>query len=134
MFQNTRIAIVGFGLVGRRHAEVVRRAPDLSLAAIVEPSQNGRAEAERLGVPVFSTLEQMLDITKPDGVVLATPTPMHLEQGLTCIAAKCPVLIEKPITVTSQEALQLTTAAEKAEVPLLVGHHRRHNGMVKGTA
>ena len=131
MSQNTRIAIVGFGLVGRRHAEVVRRAPDLSLAAIVEPSQNGRAEAERLGVPVFSTLEQMLDIIKPDGVVLATPTPMHLEQGLTCIAAKCPVLIEKPITVTSQEALQLTTAAEKAEVPLLVGHHRRHNGMVK---
>ncbi|MBT6542890.1 MAG: Gfo/Idh/MocA family oxidoreductase [Rhodobacteraceae bacterium] len=131
MSQNTRIAIVGFGLVGRRHAEVVRRAPDLSLAAIVEPSQNGRAEAERLGVPVFSTLEQMLDIIKPDGVVLATPTPMHLEQGLTCIAAKCPVLIEKPITVTSQEALQLTTAVEKAEVPLLVGHHRRHNGMVK---
>lgn len=127
----TRIAIVGFGLIGRRHADVIRRAPELDLAAVVEPGPEGGIAAKALGVPVFSTLNEMLDTVQLDGVVLATPTPLHVEQGLTCIAAGCPVLIEKPIAVTSQDAKLLTNAAADAGVPLLVGHHRRHNGMVQ---
>ena len=131
MSERTQIAVVGFGLVGRRHAEVVRRAPEMILSAVVEPCQEGRAAAIALDVPVYASLEEMLSTSKPDGVVLATPTPLHLEQGLTCISSGCPVLIEKPIAVTSEDARQLTSAADKAGVPLLVGHHRRHNGMVK---
>ncbi len=131
MSQKTRIAVAGFGLVGRRHAEVIRRAPDMMLSAIIEPSQEGKVAANALDVPVYGSLEEMLSASKPDGVVLATPTPLHLEQGLACISAGCPVLIEKPIAVTSEDARQLTDAADKRGVPLLVGHHRRHNGMVK---
>ena len=131
MSRKTQIAVVGFGLVGRRHAEVVRRAPEMTLSAVVEPSQGGRAKASALDVPVYASLDEMLSMSKPDGVVLATPTPLHLEQGLTCISSGCPVLIEKPIAVTSEDARQLTSAADKAGIPLLVGHHRRHNGMVK---
>ncbi len=126
-----RIAVVGFGLVGRRHAEVLRRSPDLKLAAVVDPDETCRAEAARMGCPVFATLDQMIDKVSPSGVVLATPTPMHLEQGLACIARGCPVLIEKPIAVTSAEAETLTRAAEGAGVAVLVGHHRRYNGMVQ---
>ena len=96
MAQPIRIAVVGFGLVGRRHAEVVRRAPDLSLAAIVEPTNEGFLEASKLGSPVFRSISEMLEVAAPDGVVLATPTPLHLEQGLTCIADGRPLLIEKP--------------------------------------
>ena len=131
MSGKTQIAVAGFGLIGRRHAEVVRRAPDMTLSAIVEPSPEGQMAARALDVPVFASLDEMLSVSKPDGVVLATPTPLHLEQGLTCISHGCPILIEKPIAVTSDEARQLTNAADKAGVPLLVGHHRRHNGMVK---
>lgn len=131
MTQQTQIAVVGFGLIGRRHAEVIRRAPDLALAAIVEPTDQGRAAAADLGAPVFASLDRMLADARPDGVVLATPTPLHLDQGLACIGAGCPVLIEKPIAVTSADARKLTDAAQAAGVPLLVGHHRRHNGMVQ---
>lgn len=131
MSQKTQIAVAGFGLVGRRHAEVIRRAPDMVLSAIVEPHPEGQVAAGALDVPVFSSLEEMLSVSDPDGVVLATPTPLHLEQGLTCISARCPLLIEKPIAVTSEEARQLTEAADKAGVAMLVGHHRRHNGMVQ---
>ncbi|MDP5220211.1 Gfo/Idh/MocA family oxidoreductase [Ruegeria sp. 2205SS24-7] len=127
----TSIAVVGFGLIGRRHADVVQRSPDLSLAAVVDPDGDSRNAAIELGAQAFASLDEMFDTVTPDGLVLATPTPMHLDQGLACIARGCPVLIEKPIAVTSTEAGILTDAAEAAGVPLLVGHHRRHNGMVR---
>ena len=126
-----RIAVVGFGLIGRRHAEVIRCSPEFALAAIADPSEAGARAAQALDVPVFTSLGEMLTDARPDGVVLATPTPLHLEQGLACIDAGCPVLIEKPVTVTSGEARILIDRATAAGVPLMVGHHRRHNGMVQ---
>lgn len=131
MTEVTRIAVVGYGLIGKRHADVLCRNPGVSLAAIVELSEAGRKDACRLGVPVFASLTELFAHGVPDGVVLATPTPMHIEQGLACIAQGCPVLIEKPIAVTAHDARALTDAAAAARVPLLVGHHRRHNGMVR---
>ena len=131
MSDKIRIAVVGFGLVGRRHVDVVRALPDLELHCVVEADPASAAKAAGLGVPVFGSLAEMFDAGKPDGVLLATPTPLHVEQGMLCIQNGCATLIEKPISVTSGEALQLTRAAELAGVPLLVGHHRRHNGMVQ---
>ena len=48
----TRIAVMGGGLIGRRHADVIRRSPELALAAVVDPSDEGYAAAAALGVPV----------------------------------------------------------------------------------
>lgn len=131
MSPRTRIAVVGYGLVGRRHVDVIIRSPKAELAAIVDTSPANKAAAMDHGVPVYSDLVDMIKAESPDGVILATPTPLHIEQGLACIGAGCPTLIEKPIAVSSNEARLLTEAADKAGVPLLVGHHRRHNGMVQ---
>ncbi len=131
MSSQTRISVVGYGLIGRRHAEVIRQSPYLELAAIVDPDQKSRADASVLGSPTYASLLEMIAAESPDGIVLATPTPLHIEQGLTCIEKGRPVLIEKPVAVTSMDAEVLTNAAESAGVPLLVGHHRRHNGMVQ---
>ncbi len=126
-----RIAVVGFGLIGKRHAAAISQNPSLALAAIVEPDETRLEDAKHHEIPVFSSLAELLDALVPDGVIIATPTPLHTEQGLACIAQGCPVLIEKPIAVTAGEARMLTDAAEAAGVPLLVGHHRRYNGMVR---
>ena len=131
MAQRTRIAVVGFGLIGRRHAEVIRRSPEMELSAIVDPIEDSRNAAEKLKTQTYADLSEMIATNRPDGIVLATPTPLHIEQGLRCIDAGIPLLIEKPIAVTSQDARVLTDAAEAAGLPLLVGHHRRHNGMVQ---
>ena len=131
MTTQTRIAVVGFGLVGRRHVDVLKASPGVAVASVVEADDKGRRDAEDLGLRVFASLGDMFAADRPDGVLLATPTPLHVDQGMQCIQHGCPTLIEKPISVTSCEALQLTNAAELAGVPLLVGHHRRHNGMVQ---
>ena len=114
MSPRTRIAVVGFGLIGRRHVDVVVRSPKCKLAAIVDSNPASKAAAEDQGAPVYSDLSDMIRAESPDGIVLATPTPLHIEQGLTCIGAGCPTLIEKPIAVTSIDARLLTEAADKA--------------------
>jgi predicted dehydrogenase len=73
----------------------------------------------------------MFAAISPDGIILSTPTPLHVSQGLECIERSCPVLVEKPLATSAVQAKILTDAAEHASVPLLVGHHRRHNPLIQ---
>ena len=129
MTKSLRIAVVGFGLVGRQHVTALQSATGVKLAAVVEPNRAAHDGASALGVPVLTDLEALAEVPV-DGVILATPTPMHVTMALTCIANGWPTLIEKPIAVTSDEAKQIVAASQKAGVPVLVGHHRRYNSIV----
>ena len=126
-----KLAVVGFGLVGRRHVEAIKNQPKANLVAIVEPNEEARKDITASGTKWFPSLETMFSDIEVDGVILATPTPLHSEQAILCIENTCPVLIEKPITVTSDEALGIIASAEVNKVPVLVGHHRRFNGLVR---
>ncbi|MDX2155761.1 MAG: Gfo/Idh/MocA family oxidoreductase, partial [Hyphomicrobiaceae bacterium] len=80
--------------------------------------------------PWHRSLEGLLAQDRPDGMILATPNQLHVEHGLDCIAAEVPVLIEKPIAADVADGRRLVEAAERTGVPVLVGHHRRHNPLV----
>jgi predicted dehydrogenase len=82
-------------------------------------------------VPLFATLEAMLDATRPDGAILATPNALHVSGALACIARRVPVLVEKPIAESLVEAQRLVAAAAASGVPVLVGHHRRHSAILE---
>lgn len=125
-----RLAVAGFGLIGRRHVEAIALARGAEIAAIVEPDDAARAAARALGLPCHASLDALFAADRPDGVILATPTPLHAEQGLACVARGAGVLVEKPVATTVAAARPLVEAAEAAGVPLLVGHHRRHNPLV----
>ncbi|NNJ69292.1 MAG: Gfo/Idh/MocA family oxidoreductase, partial [Boseongicola sp.] len=123
------IAVVGAGLIGQRHIDVVSRGA--RLAAIVDPDLNADALAARHGVERYPGLDAYLATARPDGVILATPNQMHVAQGLQCVRAGVPVLIEKPIANDVASASALVDESEAAGVPILVGHHRRHNPLVR---
>jgi len=123
----TRIAIVGAGYIGQAHMEVALRNPEVALCAIVDPAPAVAAIAARFGVPRFTTLQQLLAHGRPDGVILATPNPLHLEHARICIDAGVPMLLEKPIASTVAQAEELVSAAEQAGARLLIGHHRAHS-------
>jgi predicted dehydrogenase len=129
-----RLAIVGAGLIGRRHAELVRAAPEADLAAIVDPHPEAGAFAAACGVPWFPDIGAMLAGLRRerliDGAIIATPNQLHVPHALACVAAGLPVLVEKPIADGVAAATRLVEAAEAAGVKLLVGHHRRHNPLV----
>ncbi|WP_164659119.1 Gfo/Idh/MocA family protein [Tropicibacter sp. Alg240-R139] len=126
-----RFAIAGIGLVGQRHAEAIVQVPDVCLCAIVDPSDAGKAAAQRLDVPWYDDLPSMIHSEQPDGIILSTPTKLHVEQGDACLAAGIPVLVEKPLADDLKAATIFVEQAEKADVALLVGHHRRHNPLIR---
>ena len=125
-----RLAVIGAGLIGRRHAEHVAGEPGTTLAAVVDPSPAGREEAQRLGAPWFASLAEMLAADRPEGVIIATPNQLHVAGGLEAVAAGIPAIVEKPLADDLAGAARLVAAAEKAGVPLLTGHHRRYNPMI----
>lgn len=130
-----RIAVIGAGMIGRKHIEVARSGhPSYTLAAVADPSPAAAAEAEKLGYKIYASFEEMLDKEKPDGAVVAVPNQMHVVVGLACIARKVPIIVEKPVADSVPEAMRLVEAAEKAGVPTMTGHHRRHNGIMKKAA
>lgn len=122
-----RIAVAGAGLIGLRHIEEAQRSNKTKLSAIIDPSPKAVEVAQKEGVPLYRSLQECFAKDRPDGVVLATPNQMHVEQGLECIAAGIPVLVEKPVGHTLAEGQRLVEAAERANAKLLVGHHRPHS-------
>ena len=101
--------------------------PRAALMAVADPDQGAAVVAQRAGVPHFPSLDDLLATERPDGVILATPNALHLPQALACISAGTPILVEKPIATSVVEGRRMADAAERAGVPLLVGHHRRHS-------
>jgi len=126
-----KIAIMGAGLIGRRHAAQVMAQPAATLSAIVDPASAGRTFAEEIGVAWYPALDAIPASERPNGVIVATPNQLHVENGLELVAAGIPLLVEKPIADSVAGARKLVAAAEQAKVPLLVGHHRRHNPMIR---
>jgi predicted dehydrogenase len=123
----TRIAVAGAGMIGLRHIEEAQKCPTVDLSAIVEPSPKAAEVAREACVPLYKSLSELFAKDRPDGIVLATPNHLHVEQGLECVAAGVPCLVEKPVGHTLEEGKRLVEAAERANHKLLVGHHRLHS-------
>ena len=123
----TRIAVAGAGLIGQAHIGVLLASPTCALSAVVDPSSAAAAVAAQAGVPLFTSIDELLAKDRPDGLLLATPNPLHVPQALQCIAAGLPILLEKPIATTVAEGQTLVDAVERSGARVLIGHHRAHS-------
>ena len=123
----TRLALIGAGIIGKTHIDRIQRHPELTLAGIADPTPTGKAMAEGLGVPWAAEPGVLLDQVRPQGAIVATPNVAHVPVALECLARGIPALVEKPVADTLDEARKLTQTVARTGIPVLVGHHRRHN-------
>ena len=126
-----RIAIIGFGLVGLRHAKALEKVDGVQLCAVADPSDESLEQASAKAVPHFDQLDKLIEKTSPDGVILATPTTLHATHARLCIDADIPVLIEKPLAVNAIEGRAIVQHAQAKNVQIMVGHHRRFNPIIQ---
>jgi len=122
---NTGIAVMGAGLIGKRHIE---HCANLGcLRAIADPDENVEQLAQQYGVAYFKSAAELINSGLAAGVIVATPTQYHVANTTALVEAGIPALIEKPIADKLPEAAKLVELAVARNVPIMVGHHRRFN-------
>ncbi|TBU99044.1 Gfo/Idh/MocA family protein [Phytopseudomonas dryadis] len=130
MKQPLRIALVGAGIMGRQHVQHLHTVEQARLCAIVDPGPQAADFAGECQVPCFGELRPLLEQGIAQAVIIANPNTEHVRSALMCIEAGLPVLLEKPVGVHLDEVRELVAAAQRNGVPVLVGHHRRHNPLI----
>lgn len=102
----TNFSILGFGHIGRVHYEAIKETEDANLIAIVDLHKPDIDEEEQ--AKCYDTLEEfLLQDTQTDVVVIATPNGLHTEHAIRCLKAGKHVLIEKPMALNVDDALQI---------------------------
>src|SRR5947207_621755 len=120
-----RIAIVGCGKVADQHVQAIHRIPDCKIVAVCdrEPLMANQL-AERFEISAcFSDLIEMLHAASPDVVHITTPPQSHYPLARQCLESGSNVYLEKPFTITSEEAKALIQIANESGLRITVGHN-----------
>lgn len=125
------IAVIGAGLIGKTHVERALTSASVRLVAIADPTPAAAELARSAGVPCFADHRRMLAEARPKGVVVATPNETHAQITVDCLEHRAAVLVEKPIADTLEDGRRICAASQAAGLPVLVGHQRRHNPIVR---
>ncbi len=122
-----RLGLVGYGTGGQHfHAPFISAARGLELAGVVAraPATIARVGADLPGVPVFSSLTEMLK-AGVDAVTITTPPQTRRDLVLEAIAAGVAVIADKPFAPNAEAGRDLDRAAKARGVPLAVFQNRR---------
>ena len=123
-----KTAVIGVGSMGANHARVNWELPEADLVAIADPDEvKGRQIAQKYGTKHYSDYRKMLDEMRPEAVTLAVPTVFHHETALEILNRGIPLLIEKPIAFSVEEAHDIIAVAKEYNVKLTIGHIERFN-------
>jgi predicted dehydrogenase len=126
---SVRVAVVGVGHLGKHHARILSNLPGVDLVAVVDTN---RSRAEEIAVAHGT--KGLTDVSalagRVDAVSVAVPTERHLDVALPFLKAGVPVLVEKPMARSLEEADAMIAAAAGSGAALAVGHTERFNPAV----
>jgi predicted dehydrogenase len=119
------IAIVGCGKVADQHVQAIHRISDCKIVSVCDRELlMAKQLGERFGVSqCFSNLQEMLGATTPDVVHVTTPPQSHFSIARECLESGSHVYLEKPFTVTTEEAESLIELAESRDLRMTAGHN-----------
>ncbi|MBL7730486.1 MAG: Gfo/Idh/MocA family oxidoreductase [Chitinophagaceae bacterium] len=120
--------ICSYGMSGKLfHAPFIEAHPGYELAAIVERNNNDSRERYP-HTKLYRSVEEMVADDSLELIVVNTPTHLHYQQAKLVLNAGKHLVIEKPFTITVQEAEELTALAEKNNLFISVYQNRRYDG------
>lgn len=100
-----KFAVIGCGHIGKRHAEMIARNPEAELVALVDIKPASALGAIQTGVPLFSSIEELLSSELEFDVVnICTPNGYHAEQSLKALDARKHIVVEKPMALSKSDA------------------------------
>jgi UDP-N-acetyl-2-amino-2-deoxyglucuronate dehydrogenase len=128
-----RFAIVGCGRIALNHLRALElHAEQAELVAVCDIDPIAlKTAAERTGAAAYSNLDDMLEKTDADIVVLTTPSGLHAEQTIKIAASGKHVMTEKPMATRWQDGLSMVKACDDANVRLFVVKQNRRNATLQ---
>lgn len=120
-----RVAVVGYGHLGRWHADKVSVLEASELAYIVEPFEQAQAKAKQAHPTSIVTSEVKDIIGNVDAAIVVTPTSFHYEVVKELLQNDIHVFCEKPMTSTPEQAIDIGEILEKKNLVFQVGHSER---------
>ena len=126
--QSIRVAVVGAGLLGTRHARVFHEQPDATLEVVVDVDA-GRAQkvADLYGATATTSLDAALG-ADVDAVAIATPDHLHHAPFMAALRAGKHIFCEKPLATSLSEATEMAEAARQSDRTVMVNFSQRFLG------
>ncbi len=125
-YQQLRGAIVGFGSIGRRHAENLKKLGVECLVVVRRPSGRNPAFTPPEGACIVASHAEAI-AEGLDFAVICNPTRFHVDSALPYLAAGIPILMEKPISDRCEDARQLAEEASRRGLPACMAYCMRYH-------
>jgi predicted dehydrogenase len=124
-----RVGVIGVGYLGKFHAEKYSKMDNVDLVGVVDVNkERAKKVAKKIDAHPYTYYKDLYG--KVDAVSIVVPTPVHSTVSRDFLENDIDVLIEKPITVTLEEADKLIQIAESRGLIIQVGHLERFNSAV----
>jgi predicted dehydrogenase len=125
-----RVAVIGVGHLGRHHARILAALPGVALAGVydVDPAR-ARQVASDTGCAIIEHPAALPGMV--DAVTIAVPTEAHARVAIPLLEQGIPVLLEKPLARSVEEADAILAAADRSGALVAAGHTERFNPAVE---
>jgi predicted dehydrogenase len=124
-----QVGVVGVGYLGKIHARIYSRLPDVELVGVVDiDPAAAEASANECGCIAYTDAAELLD--KIDAVSIVVPTVHHLSVAGPFLERGIHMLLEKPIASSLEEGEEIIRLAEQSGAVLQIGHLERYNAGV----
>lgn len=118
-----KVALVGYGFMGRMHSNVYSALPNAKVVAVIDRDLARAQECAALhGAQAFRQLEEAVEAVEIDAVDICLPTDLHRNFAVTAANLGKHVLCEKPMALSLEEADDMIQAAESNQVRLMIAH------------
>ena len=132
-----RLAIIGTGIIASAHVAAAQESSKTRITALVDPVAKGRDTfAKQTGAKTFNSLDELLRDQKAtgqvDALVICTPPSVRVELVENAIAAGLPVMVEKPLAHSVNDAQTLLDLAKAhPKTPAAVAYCHRYTPAIR---
>lgn len=129
MKRKVKVGVIGVGHLGQTHARLLRQIENVDLIGVYDIVK-GKAQSisRELNVKAFESIQEISD--EAEGISIVTPTSTHHEIAIELIKSGKHCFIEKPISLTAEEAEDICSVANEKRVKVQIGHIERFNPAV----
>jgi len=130
MQKQIRFCLVGYGNIGRRHAEHILDNPDTTLVAVCDINPEVKAKLPE-GVVYYNNLQEMLSKVEADIISICTPNYLHEAHAIAGLNAGLHTLVEKPMAMSVAECDRMIEASAKTGKTIFAVKQNRYNPPVQ---